>query len=104
MMKDEPNNSPQTVVEAVDRLISELPRKDKTKIANMDDEKLIVLHFSLGMYIRDKFGLWSGNAKLMESCCSISGDDNLHVDDASFVIIDELRQKLRKTNVLRVVK
>ena len=103
-MKDEPNNFPQTVVEAVDRLISELPRKDKTKIANMDEEDLIVLHFSLGMYIRDKFGLWSGNGKLMESCCHVSGDDNLHEDDASSVIIKELRKELRKTNFLRVVK
>ena len=103
-MKDEPKNLPQTVDEAVGRLISELTLKDKTKIANMDDENLIVLHFSLGMYIRDKFGLWSGNGKLMEPCCHVSGDDNLHEDDASWVIIEELREKLRKTNVLRVVK
>jgi len=95
---------PQTVDEAIDRIASELPLKDKIHIANMGEQDLASLHVSLGTYIREKFELWSGNAALMKSCRSISGEDELHEDDASSVIIEELWKKLRETHTLRAIK
>ena len=70
----------------------------------MEKEDLYSLHFSLGQYIRNTFGLWSGNQELIESCCSVAEKDYLDADDSSAVIIEELWYKLKETHRLRVVK
>ena len=36
-------------------------------MANMTEEDLIFLHPTLGKYIQNRFGLWSGNKELMAS-------------------------------------
>lgn len=95
---------PQTVEEAVESLISELPLKDKAAIAKMEEDELAALNPTIGAYIRRRFGLWSGNQILMASCRIVSGNKNLHEDDASAVIIGELWKQLRETHGLRSVK
>ena len=88
----------------MDRLISELTLKDKTKIAKMDEYDLNALPFSIGRYIREEFDLGRGNEELMESCCSLAGEDDIHEETASMVIIEVLSERLRETHVLRVLK
>ena len=95
---------PRTVDQAVTRLMFDLSLRDKTKMAKLKDQESVALYFSLGEYIRNAFGLWSGNKELMESCCSLSGIADLQEDDASAFIIGELLKKLRETYTLRVVK
>jgi len=95
---------PRTVEQAVERLTTELSLKDKTTIANMAEAELSTLHLNLGEYIRNDFGLWSGNPDLIKSCCRIAGSVNVHQDQASSIIIRELWQQLRETHRLRVVK
>jgi hypothetical protein len=51
-----------------------------------------------------KFGIWSGNRQLLDSCEIISGDAHLHPDFAPCVIIKELWEKLRDNYKLRVVQ
>jgi len=95
---------PKTVNEAVDRLISELPLKDKTKIAKMHEEDLSALPFTVGQYNREQFGLGRGNEELMESSRSVSGKTDLHEESASAIIINVLWERLRQTHALRVMK
>ena len=95
---------PKTVKEAVNKLIGELPLKDKTTIANMAENDLITLQFTLGTYIGREFGIWSGNRKLLDSCSVIAHDVHLHPDFAPSVIIKELWQCLRESHKLRVVE
>ena len=95
---------PKTVEQAVERLVDELLLKDKTTIGNLAEDELINLHISLGEYIRNEFGLWSGNDGLLASCCSIAKIDKIHEDTASAIIIEELWKRLRETHKLRVVK
>ena len=95
---------PKTVSQAVKRLKRELPLEDKGIIKDMQGDGLSGLHISIGRYIRNEFGLWSGNNELMESCCSVSGADELHEDDASAVIITELWKQLQKMPDLKIVK
>jgi hypothetical protein len=95
---------PQTVQEAIVRLISELPLKDKTTIANMDEAELIRLNSYLGKHILERFGLWSGNEKLVESCLAIADSPLQNEDDAVKVIIKKLWQELKETHRLRVIK
>ena len=93
-----------SVSEAVDVLISVMSLKDRTTIASMDEGDLIDLHFSLGAYVRNEFGLWFGNKQLLEDCSRVSMDQYLHPDQAASIIIKELWKRLRKTHQLRVVK
>ena len=93
-------NLPQTVAEAVDHLLEDMSLNNEIHLATMNKNDLIDLHFSLGNYIRNSFGLWTGNETLMESCRMVSGNQNLHVDDVSLVIITELWKKIQSSNIL----
>jgi hypothetical protein len=95
---------PKTIHEAVERLITEMALKDKVVIANMMHDELVDLNSNLGAYIRNAFRLWAGNQELMESCRFVTKNKKLDVDEASFVIIDAMWEKLRKTHKLKVVK
>ena len=99
-----PSKPPITVDQAVERLISELSFKDKTTIANMAEVELSVLHKTTGEYIRNEFGLWSGNKDLMTSCCFFAKRDKVSEDEASSIIIKELWKRLRETHRIRVVE
>jgi hypothetical protein len=104
----EPSNVEQimadTVNQAVDMLISEMKLREKTAIANMPEAELIYIHLTLGNYIRNKFGLYSGNDTLMQSCREILNKNKIQEDEASYIIIRELWRKLRRTHSLRIVK
>jgi len=99
-----PRLLPKTVDEAVERLISELPLKERASIANMAEIELNSLNIILGQYIQNNFGLWTGNEDLINSCKFVAGKPDLHPGSASQVIIDQLWKKLRETHKLRVVK
>lgn len=95
---------PRTVQDAVDRLVVELPMKQKTSIAKMHEGDLHFLHPNLGKYIRNNYGLWIKNGELMKDCRYLAKDRNLDEDSASFVIMKELWKVLKSTHVLRVIK
>ena len=99
-----PPEAPRTVDEAVDRLLSNMPLKDKTTVANMSHVELPNLHLTLGGYILNNFGLLSGNWELIKSCRAKSKDTLQHEEDAVGIIIDALWEKLQETHKLRVVK
>jgi len=100
----EPEVYPQTVDEAVDHLIDEMPLKDRTIMANLPQEELEPLNLSLGLYIRKHLIQKGVNKELLESCRAVSGNDHLSENRAAFVIIEQLWQKLQETHKLRVVK
>ncbi len=95
---------PRSVDEAVDRLISELPLKDRVSIAKMNKRELSAIHATLGSHIREQFGFWRGNEELMESCRIRSGRDKFDVATGSAIIIDTMWARLRRTHPLRAVK
>lgn len=95
---------PQTVDVAVDRLLSEMALKDKTTMANMTVNELVNLDMTLGKYIMNKFGLWSGNRALLESCRTLSEKEFKNEDDAAKAIILALWKRLQNTHKLRLVK
>jgi hypothetical protein len=72
---------PKTVAEAVDRLMEILSGEEKLMIALMPEDELIDLHFGLGAAIRNAFGLYESNNRLLTDC-SVT-----HPDDAAGVII-----------------
>jgi hypothetical protein len=80
---------PETVDEAVERLIFILEDEHKAALAIMQEKDLIDLHFGLGMAIRNAFDLYVPWSKLLASCGVV------HPDDASEVIISELWRSLQ---------
>ncbi len=70
-------------------------------IRRMSKGELITLHFSLGMYIRNEFGLWQGNDKLLRACYPEVSDPYLREivmhdpDGASRRIIEALWEKMQ---------
>ncbi len=83
-------NYPKTISEAVDILMHILSKEDLDKLKSMSEDDLIDLHFGLGNWIRNEFGLWNENYELMQDCRA------KNQDDASSVIIKALWDKLKK--------
>ena len=81
---------PTTIDEAVGVVIATLSDTDKATISAMAESELVSLHMSLGAWIRNNLGLWSGNLPLLES----TGEPN--ADDASMVIIVAVWRRLRE--------
>jgi hypothetical protein len=95
---------PSSVDEAVDRLIAEMPLKDKVMIAGLREQDLLYQFGSLDIYIRNYYGLSSGNDRLMQSCRDLAGRKNLDTDEAVFLIIKRLWEILKTTHAIRRVK
>ena len=95
---------PRSISEAVSQLLTDMPLKDRTTIANMTADELTNLNFTLGSYIRNAFGIWGGNEQLFEACRATSGDPTLPRKDVATVIISELWKELRRTHRLRIIK
>ena len=100
---DDDPGKPETVDAAVKFLITEMSLKDKSAIAKMSEDDLSDLHFSLGLYIRNRL-LYPRNERLLESCRAVAMDKYLHWDQASGVIIKKLWEKLQETHKLRVIE
>jgi len=99
-----PSARPQTLDDAVNRLLAELPFRERTKIGNMAKEDLLTLYPTFMTRIRDDFGLWDDNTALLASCRTVTKDPHLHQDEAGTLIVRKLWEKLQKTYRLRMVK
>ena len=95
-----PHKLPKSVEEAVNHLLSDLSLNNEIQLSVLQEDDLANLHFSFGHHIRNSFGLWTGNDALLESCRLVSGNQDLHVDDASMVIVKALWERVKKSNIL----
>ena len=93
---------PPTVELAVNKILENLSRRDRTRIANMDEKKLIEFHSSYGIFIKNEFRLW-GNDPLLASCCQAAGLAKVNPDQASYIILKALQERIQESDVLRVV-
>lgn len=83
---------PTIVEEAVALLMGRLSDEEKAFVRSLPEGELASrLHFTLGMAIRNDFGLWGGNKALLRSC----GSETMSADDASSVIIKALWRRLK---------
>jgi hypothetical protein len=81
---------PKTVDEAATRVLSWLDNSQKEEMRNTKKKDLWKFHFTLGLDIRNGFGLLKGNDSLMADCHA------QEADDASGVIIEAVWQRLQK--------
>lgn len=94
-----PVTIPRSVHQAVEILRKKLNFKERTRIANMSDHQLLAFTASMERYFMNEFRLWTGNEELAASCRRVDEEKG-----PSVVILEALREKLRSTNILRVVK
>lgn len=95
---------PPNVDAAIERLVGTLPLKDRARIAGMQPEELDHLRTGLGNYIKQQFGLISGNTALLQSCAELGRLSQPLPDEACAVILRALWKELQATHKLRVVK
>lgn len=86
---EEELDPPRSVEAAVNRLLEVVPEANLKQIAAMTERDLSGMHFGLGMWVRNNFGLWGKNELLLAD----TGED--HADNASGVILYALWKRLR---------
>jgi len=83
---------PRTVAEAVQAILWAMSQNEKNLTRSLTKDKLASLHHTLGMRIRNEFGLWDDNYELLMSSGMV------HPDDASRVILEALWEAVRSSN------
>jgi CheY-like chemotaxis protein len=102
--EDSDERYPTSVEEAVTRLKSALPLKDRTLMANMQADELDRLRSGLGEFIKQNFGLYAGNEALLESCADRGTLLRPIPEEACAVILRALWEDLHATHRLRIIK
>jgi len=98
MSEDKPLEMPQTIDEAVLKLVKLLGLEQCKKVAAMREDELIgQLHNTLGQWIRNNFGLWKGNETLKKA----TGKE--HPDDASSVIVVALWKMVSESGAATII-
>jgi hypothetical protein len=100
---------PENLFDAVNYLYENMPYVNLQVLKNTPENQLTMLHFTLGEWIRNNFGLSDGeNQKLLYSCAENSdtkyiypeiGMAFMHADDAAMIIIQALWEKLNKEDI-----
>jgi hypothetical protein len=91
---------PETIGDAVDRIIDTMSENEKSSVRNTQCNELIKFHFSLGSIIRNEFGLNQGNDALMKACARSRQNDFERLlflndpDEASGFIVEEIWKRL----------
>jgi hypothetical protein len=80
---------PSTVAAAADSMLALIDEQSRRDLAYMADDELISLHHGFGMTVREQFGLWKDNPRLLKDCKSS------HPDDCSMEIIEAMHARLR---------
>ncbi len=81
---------PQTLEEAITRLLNDLDADQQHKLARLSEQSIEGLNYGLGARIRRNFGLWHGNPALMRSC------QTHNPEDTSIAIIKATWARLRE--------
>ncbi len=99
-----PRPLPYTVEQAVDVLYEDISFRDKVVIARLSETELEASVFGdVAKTLRKEFKLYSGNTKLLSSCCGYIGGKYRPQEEPAMVLIKELWQKAKKSHRLRLV-
>lgn len=87
-----PEKWPLTLSATVEDLLTRLSPESKATVKGTKKKDLILFHHGWGTGIRNHYGLWRGNQKLIQSACG----KPCHPDDASMIIIEAVWEELQK--------
>jgi hypothetical protein len=93
-------NIPQTLEGCFKKLIKQNSNKDLCAFSSIKEEKdepiINGYYFSLGMYLRNNWGLWKGENKLVKYFNNLG---IYHPDDMSSIIITSFHRHLNKKDI-----
>ena len=69
------NPLPETVDEAVQEIVDDMPLDERVKIARMSESELAPLKLALRAYVQSQLEQSGINEKLKASCCEVAGKD-----------------------------
>ena len=96
---------PESILDAVGLLASDLSLKTKVDMAKQDDSLVLILYYAWMEPIRKRVGLLSGNEALLETCRQRAGHrETFTADDAIMEIIKSLKAYLNREYRLKVLK
>ncbi|MEL0604640.1 MULTISPECIES: DUF6794 domain-containing protein [Pseudoalteromonas] len=95
------NNSeiPQTCEGAIKKVAESLDDDSIKTLKETKKEDLIMFHMSWGMGIRNSYGLWSENSPIRKSCAKSIGEQDMHPDNASGIIMDGVWEIINGANM-----
>jgi hypothetical protein len=83
---------PTTIDETVERVLATLTDAERDVVRKTPESDLDLLHFGLGLRVRNEFGLASGESRDLLTAC---GSAVIHPDDVSDVIVRAIWAKLQ---------
>ena len=84
---------PQTIAEAVERLMLTLGAPRLSAFAAESQERLGNFHFSLGLYIRNHYGIFDRHSALLKDC-EVQAGHSVDPDEASMMVLQALWKRL----------
>lgn len=91
----------ESIEDVVQQIIEDISKEDRSylsRLKGMAEKDLISLHFTLGMGIRNHFGLWTDNDLLKAECAKLLTEEGHeepnHPDSMSSLIIRRLHANL----------
>jgi len=81
---------PPSLAEAVDWNLRHMAAADLAEVKKTPRRDLIKFHHGWGTWIRNNFGLWRGNRRLIDACGGV------HPDDCSMKVIEATWERLQR--------
>lgn len=81
-----------TIEGVINSVLKQMTGADKLRFRNTKESDLILYHHGFGTQIRNTFGLWSGNPKLVKDAGFSEKD---HPDEISMGIIKAIWERLQ---------
>jgi len=97
-------SAPESVDQAVDILVAQLPLKERISVANLQSDQLANLLQAVDIYLNGEFALGRGNDLLLASCARYLEEKLDGETEPAMAIITELWKRLRETHRLRIIK
>ena len=94
-------HGPKNIKNATERIIAQMSEEDKQTFRGTKKDELAKFNFGLGVYIRNKFGLFDGNDALMKACALTQHGETYNIfygdnpDGAAGVIIEAVWNELK---------
>ncbi len=96
--------APESIDQAVNLLVAQLPLKDRIAIANLARGQLLNLYQAIESYLDGEFALERGNEQLLADCNRYLAENLESETEPAMAIITELWLRLKETHRLRIVK
>ncbi len=95
-------NTPTTIDEAAELLMSDLSAKHQEVLSTLDGEEFNEFYESVATFVLNDFDLWSGNDALLRSCYRTNGTVDSATEPAR-IILNRVREMVQETSGIVII-